>query len=151
MKVRPRVVLLVRLVLACWILQETRNTYTASTWQMNGRSQLALFDYSVVAVDILPNRKNETVHVQHLKRKHPQTENSDDPSEPDYEFSSEYQQAETATIQQLPNFQLGLPDLAEMAKAHIEPVSNVTAAICFKTLFGDIDIGIVIQWAGTFV
>jgi hypothetical protein len=38
-------------------------------------------------------------------------------------------------------------NLIEMSKRHIEPKSNVSVAICFKTLFGDIDIGIVLQWA----
>lgn len=42
-------------------------------------------------------------------------------------------------------------DVIELSKTHAEPPSNVTAAICFKTLFGDIDLGIVIQWAGEFV
>jgi hypothetical protein len=27
--------------------------------------------------------------------------------------------------------------------------NNITAAVCFKTLFGQIDLGLVIQWAGT--
>jgi hypothetical protein len=27
--------------------------------------------------------------------------------------------------------------------------NNITAAVCFKTLFGEIDLGLVIQWAGT--
>ena len=31
---------------------------------------------------------------------------------------------------------------------HVEPISEVSAAVCFKTLFGDIVLGIVIQWAG---
>jgi hypothetical protein len=37
--------------------------------------------------------------------------------------------------------------LIEMSRRHIEPTANVSVAICFKTLFGDIDLGIVLQWA----
>jgi len=40
-------------------------------------------------------------------------------------------------------------DVINIARAHVEPPSNVTAAVCFKTLFGDIDLGIVLQWVGT--
>jgi hypothetical protein len=38
-------------------------------------------------------------------------------------------------------------DLIEMSRRHIEPPSNVSVAICFKTLFGNIDLGTVLQWA----
>ena len=38
-------------------------------------------------------------------------------------------------------------NLIEMSKVHIEPEANVSVAICFKTLFGEIDLGIVLQWA----
>jgi hypothetical protein len=38
-------------------------------------------------------------------------------------------------------------DLIEMSRTHIESKANVSVAICFKTLFGDIDLGIVLQWA----
>lgn len=38
-------------------------------------------------------------------------------------------------------------DLIEMSRRHIEPRSKVSVAICFKTLFGSIDLGIVLQWA----
>jgi len=41
-------------------------------------------------------------------------------------------------------------DVLTLARAHVEPPSNVTAAVCFKTLFGDIDLGIVLQWVGTY-
>ena len=37
--------------------------------------------------------------------------------------------------------------LVEMSKKHVEPEANVSVAICFKTLFGEIDLGIVLQWA----
>jgi hypothetical protein len=43
--------------------------------------------------------------------------------------------------------QIGTNDLIEMSRRHIEPKSNVSIAICFKTVFGDIDLGIVLQWA----
>jgi len=39
-------------------------------------------------------------------------------------------------------------DVVNLAIKHVEPASNVSAAVCFKTLFGDIDLGVVIQWAG---
>ena len=38
-------------------------------------------------------------------------------------------------------------NLVELSKMHIEPEANVSVAICFKTLFGEIDLGIVLQWA----
>jgi hypothetical protein len=38
-------------------------------------------------------------------------------------------------------------NLIEMSKQHTEPHANVSVAICFKTLFGEIDLGIVLQWA----
>jgi len=38
-------------------------------------------------------------------------------------------------------------NILELSRRHVEPPSNVTAAVCFKTLFGDIDLGIVLQWA----
>jgi hypothetical protein len=40
-------------------------------------------------------------------------------------------------------------NVIELSRRHVEPYSNVSAAICFKTLFGDIDLGIVLQWVGT--
>jgi hypothetical protein len=40
-------------------------------------------------------------------------------------------------------------NVVDLAIRHVEPQSDVTAAVCFKTLFGQIDLGIVIQWAGT--
>jgi hypothetical protein len=40
-------------------------------------------------------------------------------------------------------------DVVDLAIRHVEPLSDITAAVCFKTLFGQIDLGIVIQWAGT--
>lgn len=49
-------------------------------------------------------------------------------------------------------FQVANIDMVQLAKDYQEPTSslhnhNITAAVCFKTLFGDIDLGIVIQWA----
>jgi hypothetical protein len=42
-------------------------------------------------------------------------------------------------------------DLVQLAIQHRESSSaNITAAVCFKTLFGTIDLGIVIQWAGAY-
>jgi hypothetical protein len=40
-------------------------------------------------------------------------------------------------------------NVVDLAIRHVEPPSDITAAVCFKTLFGQIDLGIVIQWAGT--
>lgn len=40
-------------------------------------------------------------------------------------------------------------DVVKLAINHVEPSSDVSAAVCFKTLFGEIDLGVVIQWAGT--
>jgi hypothetical protein len=40
-------------------------------------------------------------------------------------------------------------DVVEISRQHIEPPSDIKAAVCFKTLFGDIDLGIVLQWVGT--
>jgi hypothetical protein len=40
-------------------------------------------------------------------------------------------------------------DVVDLSIRHVEPPSDITAAVCFKTLFGQIDLGIVIQWAGT--
>jgi len=37
-------------------------------------------------------------------------------------------------------------DLVELSAQHVEPPSNITAAVCYKTLFGDIDLGLVLQW-----
>lgn len=39
-------------------------------------------------------------------------------------------------------------DVVKLSIHHIEPQTDISAAVCFKTLFGDIDLGIVIQWAG---
>jgi hypothetical protein len=39
-------------------------------------------------------------------------------------------------------------DVVEVSRRHVEPPSNITAAVCFKTLFGDIDLGTVLQWVG---
>lgn len=47
------------------------------------------------------------------------------------------------------NYTGGAIDVIELARKHVEPASNITAAICYKTLFGDIDIGLVLQWVGT--
>ena len=44
----------------------------------------------------------------------------------------------------------GSIDVIELAKNHVEPASNVRAAVCFKTMFGDIDIALVLQWVGTY-
>ena len=44
---------------------------------------------------------------------------------------------------------VGSTDIVRLSIGHVEPPSDVSAAVCFKTLFGDIDLGIVIQWAGT--
>jgi hypothetical protein len=44
----------------------------------------------------------------------------------------------------------GVLDVIELSRHHVEPTSNVTAAVCFKTLFGDIDLGLVLQWVGTY-
>lgn len=38
-------------------------------------------------------------------------------------------------------------DLIEQSRQHVEPPSEISAAICYKTLFGDIDLKVVIQWA----
>jgi hypothetical protein len=44
-----------------------------------------------------------------------------------------------------------LVSIVERSIRHVEPppLYNITAAVCFKTLFGEIDLGLVIQWAGT--
>ena len=44
----------------------------------------------------------------------------------------------------------GTTDVVKLAIQHKEPDSNLRTAVCFKTLFGDVDLGIVIQWAGKF-
>jgi hypothetical protein len=49
------------------------------------------------------------------------------------------------------NYNGGAIDVIELSRNHVEPVSsNITAAVCYKTLFGDIDIGLVLQWVGTY-
>lgn len=40
----------------------------------------------------------------------------------------------------------GTTDVVKLSIKHKEP-SDIKAAVCFKTLFGDIDLGIVLQWA----
>jgi hypothetical protein len=37
-------------------------------------------------------------------------------------------------------------NVLELSKTYQDERSNITAAVCFKTLFGDIDLGIVLQW-----
>jgi hypothetical protein len=37
-------------------------------------------------------------------------------------------------------------NVLELSKTYQDEPSNITAAVCFKTLFGDIDLGIVLQW-----
>ena len=37
-------------------------------------------------------------------------------------------------------------DVVQLARLHKEPPSSIRTAICFKTLFGDVDIGLVLQW-----
>lgn len=40
----------------------------------------------------------------------------------------------------------GSMDIVDLSMRHIEPASNITAAVCYKTLFGNIDISLVLQW-----
>jgi hypothetical protein len=56
------------------------------------------------------------------------------------------------SLEKLSSLRKGAPlvntgDLIEMSRRHIEPPSKVSVAICFKTLFGNVDLGIVLQWA----
>lgn len=44
---------------------------------------------------------------------------------------------------------VGYTDIIRLSIGHVESPSDVSAAVCFKTLFGDIDLGVVIEWAGT--
>jgi hypothetical protein len=48
------------------------------------------------------------------------------------------------------NYEDGAIDVIELSWNHVEPASNITAAVCYKTLFGDLDIGLVLQWVGTY-
>jgi hypothetical protein len=45
----------------------------------------------------------------------------------------------------------GAIDVIELSKMHVEPASNITAAVCYKTIFGNIDIGLILQWVGTYL
>jgi hypothetical protein len=60
------------------------------------------------------------------------------------------QQQSPQSQQSPPSSQQRRRDLVQLAIQHRESSSanNITAAVCFKTLFGTIDLGIVIQWAG---
>ena len=55
-----------------------------------------------------------------------------------------------AQLQRSVQYNGGVLDVVELSRHHVEPTSNVTAAVCFKTLFGDIDLGLVLQWVGTY-
>ena len=37
-------------------------------------------------------------------------------------------------------------DIVELSARHVEPPSNITAAVCYSTLLGDIDLSLVLQW-----
>lgn len=56
---------------------------------------------------------------------------------------------ETELMQQQPAYSGGPLDVIDLSRRHVEPASNITAAVCFKTLFGDIDLGLVLHWVGT--
>jgi hypothetical protein len=43
----------------------------------------------------------------------------------------------------------GAIDIVELSRNHVEPITNILAAVCYKTLFGDVDLGLVLQWVGT--
>lgn len=48
------------------------------------------------------------------------------------------------------NYKGGSIDVVELSRNHVEPASNITAAVCFKTMFGDIDVGLALQWVGMY-
>jgi len=57
------------------------------------------------------------------------------------------QSADLGAISKNANSNGSFLDIIELSRRHVEPPSEITAAVCFKTLFGDIDLGIVLQWA----
>jgi len=40
----------------------------------------------------------------------------------------------------------GVPDVVRLSQLHIEPASNISVALCFKTLFGNINLRLVQEW-----
>ena len=67
-----------------------------------------------------------------------------------YAHASQASTGETDLLYPALAYKGGAIDVINLARAHVEPASNISAAICFKTMFGDIDIGLVLQWVGTY-
>jgi hypothetical protein len=40
-------------------------------------------------------------------------------------------------------------NVLDLSLRHLEPPHSISAAVCYKALFGTIDCGIVLQWVGT--
>lgn len=42
-----------------------------------------------------------------------------------------------------------ISNVIELSLLHVEPPHSISAAVCYKALFGTIDFGIILQWVGT--
>lgn len=61
--------------------------------------------------------------------------------------ASKVNKSDLGSIRKITNNNGSTLDIIELSRRHVEPPSEITAAVCFKTLFGDIDLGTVLQWA----
>lgn len=154
----PQLHLVARAILACLIVLETYTILTTTLQSSSGvdpttsapvtTAATAVVQASVTERDtfeqlsrrtgandaVVPRRARSSNTIIRTKRKTHKLG----------ERPAKIQQLNTVDVVESNNLIVGL------SRRHVEPTSNVTAAICFKTLFGNIDLGIVIQWAGMY-
>jgi hypothetical protein len=130
-------ILLSRIVLlSCAIVTTWRR------WQIDGRNLVSVSSQQDIWLDLEYLGRNGTVETQDW---------SVPPELHASKRTSKANDAATEMIETKPNASVSRSatvDLVELSIRHVEPPSNVSVAVCFKTLFGNIDIGIVLQWAG---
>jgi hypothetical protein len=149
-------ILISRVVLASWVLRETFNILsTWMEWQFMGSDLVPdsfdLWEEKMTVVHV--STTMNTTALANMTDVKPVAESSSNKIRGGIKASEAnsvvIQKFQTAKASTATTFNTTL-DLVERSILHQEPPSNISVAVCFKTLFGDIDIGIVIQWAGTF-
>jgi hypothetical protein len=149
-------ILISRVVLASWVLRETFNILsTWMEWQFMGSDLVPdsfdLWEEKMTVVHV--STTMNTTALANMTDVKPVAESSSNKIRGGIKASEAnsvvIQKFQTAKASTATTFNTTL-DLVERSILHQEPPFNISVAVCFKTLFGDIDIGIVIQWAGTF-
>jgi hypothetical protein len=130
-------ILLTRVVLlSCAIVSTWRR------WQIDGRNLVSVSSQRDLLLDMEHLGRNGTGET-HDWSVQPELHASKITKKPNDATTETIETKSNATV-----LRSETVDLVELSIRHVEPTSNISVAVCFKTLFGNIDIGIVLQWAG---